>query len=193
MYCANFIFSKLIAQNYRSVTQLEFQPYKVGQDGKQPLPNSVYQAGSGFIRQKPITAPLSRSVTSVCIDTKAAGSPADILPRAKPILHKIQSKDPVELENAGYGPGFMTTESSVRFQGQPSERSKLVYFLWCEINVEVKYKIIFHICECFNICHYLNEKFRLDKQKHLKKFIIHVDKLYFVDLHISYCCLLHYF
>ncbi|XP_013385451.1 protein phosphatase 1 regulatory subunit 32 [Lingula anatina] len=114
--------ARLIAKNYHSVTELAFQPYKVSSSGKDPLPMSVYQAGSGFIRQKPITAPTSRAVQSVCIDTRMSNASADILPRYKPLLHKIQSKDAVELENSGYGPGFMTTETKERFKGQPSER-----------------------------------------------------------------------
>ena len=38
----------------------------------------------------------------MCIDTRVASAPADIMPRHKPHLHKIQSKDPIEAENKGY-------------------------------------------------------------------------------------------
>ncbi len=41
-------------------------------------------------------------VRGVCIDTRVASAPADIMPRATPHLHKIQPKDPVMLENGGY-------------------------------------------------------------------------------------------
>lgn len=36
------------------------------------------------------------------IDTRAASAPASILPKAKPLLHSLRAKDPVELENSGY-------------------------------------------------------------------------------------------
>jgi hypothetical protein len=35
-------------------------------------------------------------------DTRASSAPANVLPKAKPLLHKIRAKDPVELENEGY-------------------------------------------------------------------------------------------
>ena len=38
----------------------------------------------------------------MCIDTRIASAPADVMPRYKPHLHKIQPKDPVENENFGY-------------------------------------------------------------------------------------------
>ena len=38
----------------------------------------------------------------VFIDSRVASAPASVLPRGKPLLHKIQPKDPVELENKGY-------------------------------------------------------------------------------------------
>ena len=61
----------------------------------------------------------------MCIDTRASSAPADIQPRNKPYLHTIRSRDPVELENGGYGPGFMTTETHERFRGEPSDRKDL--------------------------------------------------------------------
>ena len=57
-----FIFSNICAKNYRSVTDLGFQPYKEN-SGREPLPYSCYQVGSGFVRQKPITTPTDRSVS----------------------------------------------------------------------------------------------------------------------------------
>ena len=59
----------------------------------------------------------------MCIDTRVASAPADIMPRGKPHLHKITSKDPVELEHGGYGPGYMTTETTERFLGNQPDRS----------------------------------------------------------------------
>ncbi len=53
-----------------------------------------------FIRYKFI--PTQIQVRQVNIDTRVASAPADIMPRARPHLHKIQPKDPVEAENAGY-------------------------------------------------------------------------------------------
>lgn len=38
-----------------------------------------------------------------CIGARISSAPpVDILPRHKPYLHKIQPKDPIELENGGY-------------------------------------------------------------------------------------------
>ena len=36
------------------------------------------------------------------IDTRASSAPTDYMPIYTPHLHKIKSKDPVELENHGY-------------------------------------------------------------------------------------------
>ena len=44
-------------------------------------------------------------VRKVAIDTRIASAPIDVRPRHKPYLHKLRAKDPVELENKGYGPG----------------------------------------------------------------------------------------
>jgi len=42
-------------------------------------------------------------VKAACIGARISSAPpVDILPRHKPYLHKIQPKDPVELENGGY-------------------------------------------------------------------------------------------
>ncbi|XP_005090613.1 protein phosphatase 1 regulatory subunit 32 [Aplysia californica] len=104
--------------NYRSVTQLDFQPYR-DPSGLEALPNSVHQVPSGFIRQKPLTIPIDNQVKGVFIDSRAASAPANLLPRHKPLLHHIQAKDPVELENCGYGPRYMKTETQERFKGHP--------------------------------------------------------------------------
>jgi len=42
-------------------------------------------------------------VKAACIGARISSAPpVDILPRRQPYLHKIQPKDPVELENGGY-------------------------------------------------------------------------------------------
>ncbi|XP_019340808.1 protein phosphatase 1 regulatory subunit 32 isoform X2 [Alligator mississippiensis] len=46
----------LLRDNYESVTTQHFRPLQVP-DGKCPLPWSVHQAGSGFVREKPISCP----------------------------------------------------------------------------------------------------------------------------------------
>ena len=59
-YCI-FFFRRICAQNYRSVTSLDFQSYKENK-GNEPLPFNTHQVGSGFVRQKPITFPLESEV-----------------------------------------------------------------------------------------------------------------------------------
>ncbi|KAL5010449.1 hypothetical protein ScPMuIL_012754 [Solemya velum] len=113
--------SNICDKNYHSMTELHFQPYQ-GSRGNESLPFNVHQVGSGFIRQKPITTPTNKEVRQVFIDTRAASAPAAILPRANPLLHKLQGKDPVEMENCGYGPKYMLSETKQRFRGLPSER-----------------------------------------------------------------------
>ena len=46
------------------MTDLGFQPYKEN-SGKEPLPYSCYQTGSGFVRQKPITTPIDKEVSEI--------------------------------------------------------------------------------------------------------------------------------
>ncbi|GFR76486.1 protein phosphatase 1 regulatory subunit 32-like [Elysia marginata] len=104
--------------NYRSVTSLDFQPYR-DHSGLEGFPGSVHQVGSGFIRDKPLTIPTENKVNGVFIDTRAKSAPSNILPRYKPLLHHLHSKDPVELENHGYGPKFMRSETQEKFKGQP--------------------------------------------------------------------------
>jgi len=104
--------------NYRSVTQMDFQPYR-DPSGLEKLPGNVHQMPSGFIRQKPLTIPYEKQVNGTFIDTRAASAPAHIMPRHKPLLHHIQSKDPTELENCGYGPKYMKSETQEKFKGQP--------------------------------------------------------------------------
>lgn len=46
----------LVGNNYHSVTEKSFQPYK-GPVGDEPLPNSSKQCSSGFTREQPLTVP----------------------------------------------------------------------------------------------------------------------------------------
>lgn len=113
--------ANICSKNYHTVTELEFQPYK-DNSGREPLPGNVHQVGSGFVRQKPITFPTDANVKGVFIDTRASSAPANVLPKAKPLLHKIRAKDPVELENEGYGPKYMVSETYQRFKGDQPDR-----------------------------------------------------------------------
>lgn len=119
--------ARICAQNYRSVTDLEFQPYREN-TGTEALPYSTYQTSSGFVRQKPITNPTEGDVQNVFINTRAASAPANILPKAKPLLHTLKRKDPVELENAGYGPSAMRSETKTRFLGAQPDRNNCSYY-----------------------------------------------------------------
>ncbi|RUS91534.1 hypothetical protein EGW08_000649, partial [Elysia chlorotica] len=99
--------------NYRSVTSLDFQPYR-DHTGLEGFPGSVHQVGSGFIRDKPLTIPTENKVNGVFIDTRAKSAPSNILPRYKPLLHHLQFKDPVELENHGYVSLFIMFTSDLK-------------------------------------------------------------------------------
>jgi len=115
---------RIVADNYHSITEKHYRPYE-GPTGREPLPNSCKQVPSGFVRQKPLTIPTSDEVMGVCMNTRVASAPADIMPRHRPHLHKIQAKDPVEGENGGYGPAYMTTETHQKFKGQQPDRSDI--------------------------------------------------------------------
>jgi len=104
--------------NYRTVTQLDFQGYR-DPSGLETFNRSVHHAPSGFIRQKPLTYPVENQVKGTFIDTRAASAPAHILPCHRPLLHKLQGKDPIGNENHGYGPSYMKSETQQKFQGQP--------------------------------------------------------------------------
>ncbi|XP_045197133.2 protein phosphatase 1 regulatory subunit 32-like isoform X1 [Mercenaria mercenaria] len=119
--------ARICTQNYRSVTSIDFQSYKEHQ-GNEPLPFNTHQVGSGFVRQKPITFPLESEAKGVFIDTRAASAPANILPKSKPLLHSLRAKDPVELENSGYGPKYMLSETKQRFLGPQPERNGVSYY-----------------------------------------------------------------
>lgn len=118
----NPVMGNILSKNYKTVTKLDFVP-STGNTGKEAFPQSVHQTGSGFIRQKPVTTPYADEVKSTFIDTRALRGPNDILPKHQPLLHSLRSRDPVELENSGYGPRYMRTETQERFKGLPSERN----------------------------------------------------------------------
>ncbi|XP_043405575.1 protein phosphatase 1 regulatory subunit 32 isoform X4 [Chelonia mydas] len=51
---------QLLQDNYDTVTTKHFRPLQLP-DGKYPLPWSVYQPGSGFVRDKPISFPTTKA------------------------------------------------------------------------------------------------------------------------------------
>lgn len=128
--------ARICSKNYRSVTSIDFQAFKENR-GDEPLPSNCHQAGSGFVRQKPLTIPLENEAKGVFIDTRAASAPANILPKAKPYLHTLQPKDPVELENSGYGPNYMLSETKKRYLGVQPERNGVSYY-----HVDVSNKVV---------------------------------------------------
>nr|XP_025042691.1 protein phosphatase 1 regulatory subunit 32 isoform X2 [Pelodiscus sinensis] len=114
----------LLQDNYDTVTTKHFRPLQLP-DGKYPLPWSVYQPGSGFVRDKPISFPTTKAVKKVHFDTQDQGPQAipGLEPRHLPDLHKPQGKGSVEAENARHGPLYMSTEYNSKFRfdipGQP--------------------------------------------------------------------------
>nr|XP_048708594.1 protein phosphatase 1 regulatory subunit 32 isoform X3 [Caretta caretta] len=115
---------QLLQDNYDTVTTKHFRPLQLP-DGKYPLPWSVYQPGSGFVRDKPISFPTTKAVKKVHFDTRDQGPRAitGLEPRQLPDLHKPQGKGSVEGENARHGPLYMSTEYNSKFRfdipGQP--------------------------------------------------------------------------
>lgn len=115
---------RIVADNYHTITERSFRPLTV-LNGTEAFPNAGKQAGSGFVRERPLHIPTFSDVKDVCLAAKLKSAPADILPRHRAYLQKIQPKNPIELENLGYGPGCNTTETSVRFRGEQPDRSDL--------------------------------------------------------------------
>lgn len=113
---------RLLVDNYDSVTNKSFRRYKAP-NGTEAFPSDTFQNGSGYVREKAVTVPTKPDVYKNFIDTRLASAPADIMPRGHPYLHKIAPKDPVELENQGYGPGFMSTEYKTRYRGDKPNSS----------------------------------------------------------------------
>lgn len=104
--------------NYRSVTQLDYQAYR-DPSGLETFPLSVHYSPSAFGRHKALTVPKENEVKVHFIDQRIGSAPASILPKHKPLLHKLKGKDPVEEENHGYGPRYMRTEAQEKFKGFP--------------------------------------------------------------------------
>ncbi|XP_028592976.1 stabilizer of axonemal microtubules 4 isoform X3 [Podarcis muralis] len=115
---------KLLQDNYESTTTKHFQPLELP-DGKYPLPWSVYQPGSGYVREKPLSFPTTKEVKKVHFDTADQGAQAitGLEPKHTPDLHKLYGRGSVDVEHARHGPHYMSTEynSKYRFDipGQP--------------------------------------------------------------------------
>ncbi|XP_053143470.1 protein phosphatase 1 regulatory subunit 32 isoform X2 [Hemicordylus capensis] len=120
---------QLLQDNYESTHTKHFQPLQLP-DGKYPLPWSVYQPGSGYVREKPLTFPTTKTVKKVHFDTRDQGPQAvtGLEPKHTPILHKLVGRGSVDTENARHGPQYMSTEYSSKFRfnipGQPDVLQK---------------------------------------------------------------------
>ncbi|XP_038620797.1 protein phosphatase 1 regulatory subunit 32 [Tachyglossus aculeatus] len=115
---------ELLKDNYQTVTSQHFRPHELP-DGKYPLPWSVHQPGSGYMREKPITCPTTKEVKKVHFNTQDRGAEAitGLEPKAVPVLHKSLQEGTPDRENARHGPRFMSTEYGSKFRfdvpGQP--------------------------------------------------------------------------
>ncbi|XP_062974798.1 stabilizer of axonemal microtubules 4 [Elgaria multicarinata webbii] len=115
---------KLLHDNYESTATKHFQPLQLP-DGKYPLPWNVYQTGSGYDREKPLSFPTTKAVKKVHFDTADQGARAitGLEPRHTPALLKSLGKGSVDVENARHGPHYMSTEYGSKFRfnipGQP--------------------------------------------------------------------------
>lgn len=56
-----FLNSKLVADNYASVTKKHFLPL-CGSNGADPLPQDLFMRSSGFVKDVPLTIPRSLQV-----------------------------------------------------------------------------------------------------------------------------------
>ena len=75
--------------------------------------------GTGFTRQKAVTVPTAAKAYEPFQRPMDGGLTA--IPKFKPHLHKIQSKDPVEENNYGHGPEYMETEYKTTFTNKYNE------------------------------------------------------------------------
>ncbi|XP_061469045.1 stabilizer of axonemal microtubules 4 [Rhineura floridana] len=120
---------KLLQDNYESTSTKHFQPLELP-DGKYPLPWSLYQPGSGYVREKPLSFPTTKDVKKVHFDTadQGAQSVTGLEPKHTPDLHKLLGKGSVNVENARHGPHYMSTEYGSKFHfnipGQPDVLQK---------------------------------------------------------------------
>jgi len=108
-----------IRSNYLSTTKQHFKESR-GAGGSEPLPPSIYKAGSGFITGTVTTLPLQRAVTDVHADTRYS-----FKPKHRSLLNTLQRKDPIEQESGGEGPQYMKPETASRFKGMPSIKMDL--------------------------------------------------------------------
>lgn len=115
---------RIVADNYHTITERSFRPLAV-MDGTEPFPNAGRPQATGFVREKPLHVPTFSDIKGVCLQAKLKSATADVPPRHRAYLQKIQPKDPIELENFGYGPGCNTTETKVRFRGDPLDHGDL--------------------------------------------------------------------
>lgn len=58
------LYRRICDGNYRSVTQLDFQPYR-DPSGLEVFPNGVHHSPSAFVRQKALTVPRNTEVNSL--------------------------------------------------------------------------------------------------------------------------------
>lgn len=108
-----------IRENYHTTTKNHFKE-STGAKGNEPLPPSIYMAGSGFNTGTVNTLPLQREVTDVYADTRRS-----FKPKHRPLLFNLQRKDPIESEQCGEGPQYMKPETASRFKGTHSIKMDL--------------------------------------------------------------------
>jgi protein phosphatase 1 regulatory subunit 32 len=107
----------LLSDNYDTVTKKHYRGYG-RPSGHEPLTTIIKQNETGFIRDKGLSIPTKNQVRSMYLDTRSSSAPVDLLPRHRAVLHKTYPKDPIEEENYGYGPKYMSTEGQTKFAGQ---------------------------------------------------------------------------
>jgi len=108
-----------IRKNYNTSTKDHFKESR-GASGTEPLPPSIYMAGSGFNTGTVNTLPLQREITDVHADTRK-----NFKPQHRSLLFQLQRKDPVEQENSGEGPRYMKPETASKFAGTASVKMDL--------------------------------------------------------------------
>ncbi|XP_007943089.1 protein phosphatase 1 regulatory subunit 32 [Orycteropus afer afer] len=116
-----------VQNNFQTVTNQSYCPLEVP-DGRGPLPRSIHQTCSGYGRERPHTGPSTKEVRKVHFDTQEHGAQAitGLEPKEVPLLHQQQSKGSMELENARYGPRFMTSEYNSKYVNEPSNQPDLL-------------------------------------------------------------------
>uniref|UniRef100_A0A5F8GFV8 Uncharacterized protein n=1 Tax=Monodelphis domestica TaxID=13616 RepID=A0A5F8GFV8_MONDO len=108
----------------QSVYGQSYHPMEL-QDGRNPLPWTVYQSGSSYVRDKVNSCVPSKEVKKVHFNTQDYGGHAitGLEPKTVPTLHEYVGKGGIEMENYRYGPRFMTSEYNSKYRyeipGQP--------------------------------------------------------------------------